>query len=257
MRHRAAVLCHDDSSLNTLQASLGELGMELVPCASREQALEMVLSRRCSTLIVDFDLPGAEEVIRMAALLPPEQKPALLAVASRVWPGTGQAFQSGASRILYRPLNTVELKDALKNGKKAIQRNQRRCLRYDMKTLVYLELDHGRLPGISIDIGEHGLAVQASEPIPMTSRLPFHCVLPGTDFKLQGYADVIWASDQGRAGLFFSELAPTVRKHLKRWLNRRTGNAKSHRRKNEKQKDAKHEMRELMAPADGHVLYPE
>jgi FixJ family two-component response regulator len=252
MRNCAAVLCHDDSSLNTLQASLGELGIELVPCASREQALEMVLSRRCSTLIVDFDLPGAEEVIRMAALLPPEQKPALLAVASRVWPGTGQAFQSGASRILYRPLNSGELKDALKTGKNTARRNQRRCPRYEMKTLVYLELDHGRLPGISIDIGEHGLAVQASEPIPMTSRLPFHCVLPGTDFKLQGYADVIWASDQGRAGLFFSELAPTARKHLKRWLNRRTGNGKTQRRKNEKQK---HEMRELMSPAEGHVLY--
>ena len=74
--------------------------MELVHCSSGQEALELVMSGRCSTLIVDFDLAGAQEVIRMAALLPPGQKPVLLAVASRAWPGTGQAFQSGASRIL-------------------------------------------------------------------------------------------------------------------------------------------------------------
>src|SRR5579862_7959446 len=221
MRQSAAVLCQDQRSIQTLQATLDHLGMDLKNCHSQQEALELVLAGKSCTLIVDFDLPGAEEVIHMAALLPPEQKPALLAVASRVWPGTGQAFQSGASRILYRPLSSGELRDALRTGEKTVRHNQRRRPRYEMKTLVYLDLDHGRLPGISIDIGEHGLAVQASEPIPMASRLPFHCVLPGTDFKLQGYADVIWASDQGRAGLFFSELAPTARKHLKRWLNRR------------------------------------
>ena len=118
MRQSAAVLCHDKRSLQTLQATLEVLGIELVNCPSGQEALELVMNGRCSTLIVDFDLPGAEEVIRMASLLPPGQKPALLAVASRAWPGTGQAFQSGASRILYRPLDAEQVKDALKAEKK-------------------------------------------------------------------------------------------------------------------------------------------
>lgn len=78
--------------------------MKLVLCPSGREALELVVAGRCSTLIVDFDLPGAEEVVRMAALLPAAQKPTLLAVASRAWPGTGEAFHSGANRILYRPI---------------------------------------------------------------------------------------------------------------------------------------------------------
>ncbi len=250
MGNCAAVLCHDDSSLRALQAGLGEVGMELVPCSSREQALEMVLARRCCTLIVDFDLPGAEEVIRMAALLPPAQKPALLAVASRAWPGTGEAFQSGASRILYRPLDVAEVKEALQGGSKSAGRKRRKSARCEMKTLVHLELEHGPLPGISIDIGEHGLAVQTSEPVPMTSHLPFRCVLPGTHFTLEGYADVIWASDQGRAGLFFSELAPTARKHLKSWLSRRSAYEKNHGKRKEK-----HEMQDLLAPTEGNVSF--
>lgn len=241
MRKSAAVLCHDKRSLETLAATLDQLGIELRNCQSNQQALELVMAGECSTLIVDFDLPGAEEAIRMAALLPPEQKPNLLAVASRAWPGTGQAFQSGASRILYRPLERELVKDALKAGKKNSP-NRRKSARYEVKTLVYLELEHGTLAGVSIDIGEQGLAIQASEPVPVSANIPFHCVLPGTQFTLNGHADVIWAGDQGRAGLFFSKLAPTARKHLKQWLNKRGSHNK-------------HAVRDLMPQANDHVEF--
>jgi CheY-like chemotaxis protein len=248
MRQSAAVWCDDERSIRTLQSTLEQLETELVSCPSGQEALELVMSGRCSTLIVDFDLPGAQEVIRMASLLPPGQKPALLAVASRAWPGTGQAFQSGASRILYRPLDAEQIKEGLKGQKKARKSNQRKSARYEVKTLVYLELESGTVSGISIDIGEHGLAVQATEPVPMSSNLAFRCVLPGTDIKLQGHADVIWASDQGRAGLFFSKLAPSARKHLKHWLSKRSA------RNKEKEKD-KHGASELLPPEDAHVSY--
>jgi len=246
MRQAAAVLCHDKGSLQTLETALQDLGIEPVSCLSGQGALESVMDGRCSTLIVDFDLPGAEEVIRMAALLPAGQKPALLAVASRVWPGTGQAFQSGASRILYRPLEKGSLKDALKAERKTRKANRRNATRYEVKTLVYLELESGTVSGVSIDIGEHGLALQATEPVPVSSNLAFRCVLPGTDFSLHGHADVMWASDQGRAGLFFSKLTSAARKHLKRWLSKRSAHSK------EKDKSSVHD---LMPPEDAHVSF--
>src|SRR6266700_8357884 len=246
MRQSAAVICQDKRSLQTLGTTLEQLGIELVNCPSGQAALELVMAGRASTLIVDFDLPGAQEVIRMASLLPPGQKPALLAVASRAWPGTGQAFQSGASRILYRPLDAEQLKEALKADRKPRKPNQRKSARYEVKTLVYLELESGTLSGVSIDIGEHGLAIQATEPVPMSSNLAFRCLLPGTDITLQGYADVMWASDQGRAGLFFSKLEPSARKHLKHWLSKRSAH--------NKEKD-KHGASELMPPEDAHVSY--
>lgn len=250
MRQSAAVLCRDNASLKTLQSSLGDLGIDLLACASGQEALEQVLAGRCSTLIVDFDLPGAEEVIRMAALLPPAQKPALLAVASRAWPGTGQAFHSGANRILYRPLDTALLKDAL-TGSKPAKSPTRKAARFELKTLVYLESEHGTLSAITIDISEHGLALQATEAVPISSNLPFRCVLPGTEFTLEGHADVIWASDKGRAGLFFSRLTPASRKHLKQWLRKRShASHQGHHRKNESDS-----VRDLLPPEDAHVSF--
>lgn len=241
MRKSAAVLCHEKRTIETLQSSLEQLGMDLRNCRSKKEALEVVMSGECSTLIVDFDLAGAEEAIRMAALLPPEQKPNLLAVASRAWPGTGQAFQSGANRILYRPLDGEVVKEALKLGKKAARANRRKCTRYEVKTLVHLELAHATLSGVSLDIGEHGLALQASDPVPVDSDIPFRFVLPGTQITLTGHADVIWASDQGRAGLFFSKLAPAARKHLKQWLSKRGNHKRA--------------VRDLMPAANDHVEF--
>ena len=244
MRSSAAVLCHDPQSLESLNATLNEVGIRMVPCPTGEEALELVLAGRCATLIVDFNLPGAEEVIRMASLLPKAQKPALLAVESGAWPGTGQAFHSGANRILYRPLDTQQVKDALKSSRKSIPKTRRKSARFQMKTLVYLECNKHTLPAISMDISEHGLAVQAAEPVPISSDLVFRCVLPGTHSTLKGRAEVIWASDHGRAGMFFSEISAADRKHLKRWLSRHPGHAKH--------KDAAHA---LLPPEDDHVNF--
>ena len=244
MRKSAAVLCHDDRSLKTLQGTLEHLGFEFTSCNSERHALESIMSGQCSTLIVDFDLPGAREVMRVADLLPEAQKPNLLAVASRAWPGTGEAFQSGATRILYKPLDPELARESLKPARKVGKDNKRRSKRYEVKTLVYLEFKNETVAAISIDIGEHGLAVQATDPLPMSSGLPFRCVLPGTQVTLQGQADVIWASDQGRAGLFFSKLAPAARKHLKKWLHQRA-----------KHQENKSAVRDLLPPDDAHVCF--
>lgn len=256
MRRSAAVWCRDNSSLAILRACLEEQGIDLLACKNGQEALEQVLAGRCSTLIVDFDLSGAEEVSRMAALLPPAQKPVLLAVASRAWPGTGQAFHSGPSRILYRPLHAEEIKDALQASGKSAKKPERKATRYELKTLVYLEFDGATHPALTIDISEHGLALQATEPVPMSSNLAFRCVLPGTDVKLQGHADVIWASDKGRAGLFFSKLAPASQKELKRWLHKRaqaTHHGRNHSARNHKEESDS--VRDLLPPDDAHVSF--
>lgn len=243
MRQSAAVLCQDDRSLQTLRGTLDQLGIEFMSCRSEQHALESIMNGQCSTLIVDFDLPGAREIVRMADLLPEAQKPNLLAVASRAWPGTGEVFQSGASRILYKPVDPELARQSLKPPRKTGKANTRRSARYEVKTLVYLELEAGTLPAVSIDIGEHGLALQATDPVPISSNLPFRCTLPGTNVTLHGHADVVWASDQGRAGLFFSKLAPAARKHLNSWLSKRARNLRE-----------KNSVRDLLPP-DAHVSF--
>ena len=213
-------------------------------CPSERQALESIMTGNCSTLIVDFDLPGARELMRMADLLPATQKPNLLAVSSRAWPGTGEAFQSGAGRILYKPLDAELAKESLKPTKKSGKANHRRSARYEVKTLVYLELEGGTMPALTIDIGEHGLAIQATDPLPMSSNLSFRCLLPGT----RCYPPRPCGRDLGqRPGTCRSVLfqaRPAARKHLKNWLHKRS--------KGQKDTGA---VRNLLPPTDAHVSF--
>jgi PilZ domain len=242
MSRFAAVFCHDAPSLRILTASLNQAGIDHVICRSQQQALELALSGHCSLLLADFVLPGAGEVARVTSLLPPAQKPVVLAIAGE-YPGTGEAFQSGANRILYRPLASAQVRDALheklasgrkpsrhpagkrSHAKMPIAKNDRRATsRTSMTALVYLELETGVLPAIGIDLSEQGLAVQAAEPIPACARMRFRCLLPGATHSLRGQADVIWTDDHGRAGMFFSHLPPSSRKLLKHWLARHRAN---------------------------------
>jgi CheY-like chemotaxis protein len=225
MHWSAAVLCHDTPSLQTLKAALRELGIDHVSCRTHHQAMEVALGGRCSVLIVDFDLPGAGEVTKMAANLALPQRPVVLVLAA-VYPGTGTAFQSGANRILYKPLEMAEVKDALSPRGKLMKGNRRKSPRHGMTTMVYLECESRTLPAVAINVCEHGFAIQATEPVPLRSNLHFHCVLPGTGLTLRGHADIVWADDRGRAGAFFSRLAPSDRKHLKHWLGKQSGRRK-------------------------------
>ena len=250
----AAVFCSHAPSLRILRTALDEAGIDYLLCRSQQQALELTVGGECSLLIADFALPEAGELVRLASLLPPPQKPVVLAVAEE-YPGTGEAFQSGANRILYSPLASAQVRDALqeillncrkrahrdshKSGSakstrfasftksarlakfSSLTKNDRRAAeRSGIKTLVYLELETGTLPAIGVDLSEQGLAVQAPEPIPARARMPFRCLLPGTGHTLRGLADVIWTDAQGRAGMFFSHLPPSSRKLLKQWLTR-------------------------------------
>ena len=185
--------------------------------------MELVLSGHCGTLIADFDLAEAADVVKTASLLLPSQRPLLLAM-SGARAGTGQAFQSGASRILYKPLQLDQVRDAFELGRLQKKKIVHRAPRYDLRSLAYLELESGPVPAIGINISEHGMAIRTAEQITLRSNVAFRCTLPGTKNVLHGRADVIWADAQGRAGVFFSRLSPSARKHLKDWLRKRGRN---------------------------------
>jgi CheY-like chemotaxis protein len=226
MRRSAVVVCEDSSSLATLKKVLEKLKIDPVICRSKQAAMQTLIDGNCSTVIADFDIPGAGEVVKMAALLPPAQKPLMLAVA-RPWPNSAEAFQSGANRILYKPLAPAQLKDAFEpvtapvKTKKIRKEDRRKSPRYEMKALVYLDFERGTVPALGLNLSESGFAVQATEPVAVCTNLAFRCLLPGTNHKLQGQCDVIWADKEGRAGMFFSRLTPAARKHLKHWLHHR------------------------------------
>jgi hypothetical protein len=85
-----------------------------------------------------------------------------------------------------------------------------------LEALVHLRLGTGALPAIMLDLSEQGLALQAPEPLPAAHSLPLHFYLPETSHLVEGIGKVIWAEDDGRAGMFFSRIGlPSVAQKVK------------------------------------------
>ena len=181
--------------------------------------MELLALGHYSALLVDFDLPGAAQVVHMARLAPAQRRPVVFAVISELT-DVGSVFQAGANFVLYKPLVREQVLRSLRAGRAFMRPDRRRSSRQKAESLVYLRFgDVCPVPALVLDISEDGLAVQASEPLP-AAELPLRFILPGTTYMIEGSGEVTWADDTGRAGIVFSELTPAARRQLKAWLSK-------------------------------------
>jgi len=219
MKLNALLMCREHTSLQTLVAALDQLAVDEEVCVSEEEAMELLALERYSALIVDFDLPGAVQVARMARLAPAQRRPVVFAMIDALT-DVGSAFQAGANFVLYKPLVWDQVLRSLRAGRVFMQTDRRRSPRRKAQSIVYLRFgDVCPVPALVTEISEDGLSVQASEPLPVF-ELPLRFILPGTNYTIEGTGEVNWADDDGRAGIFFSQLTPAARRQLKAWIGK-------------------------------------
>jgi hypothetical protein len=154
------------------------------------------------------------------------RRPVVFAMVSAFTP-VGGAFQSGVNFVLYKPLAFEQVARSLRAGQGFMPRNPRHSPRHELEALVYLQFGVAAMPAIVLDLSEQGLALQAPEPLPPVQNVPLRFVLPGTSHLVEATGTVIWADDDGRAGMFFSRLTPASRQQLKNWLAKRGAKSKN------------------------------
>jgi hypothetical protein len=220
MKLNALLVSQHRPSLRVLAALLDVLQIEHQTCVSAGKAVELLVQGHHSALMLDFDLPGAGQVARMARMASLQRRPVVFAMVSAFTP-IGGAFQSGVNFVLYKPLVYEQVARSLRAAEGFIKPNPRHSPRHPLEALVYLQLGVATLPAIVLDLSEQGLALQAPEPLPPVQNVPLRFVLPGTTHLVEATGKVIWADNDGRAGMFFSRLTPASRHHLKNWLAKR------------------------------------
>ncbi len=220
MKRNALLMCRHQPSLRTLAGLLEDLQIEQEVCLSADEAVEMLVQSHYSALVLDFDLPGASQVARLARMAPAHRRPVVFAMVS-AQTHVGETFQAGANFMLYKPLVTEQVMRSLRAGRAFMQADRRRSPRQKIEALVYLQFGIAALPGLILDLSAHGLSLQAAEPLPAVHKIPLRFVLPGTSHMVEGTGEVIWCDDEGRAGMLFSHLTADSRKYLRNWLNKR------------------------------------
>ena len=221
MGFNALVMCRDRQALRLLAAVLQDLGVEQRVCESSSDAMELLVQGQYSSLVLDFDLPGAVQVGKLARMATPAQRrPVLFALVGASTP-IGDTAQAGANVVLYKPLDLEQVRCSLRAGREFMHADRRHSSRQRIETLVYLQFGIAAMPALVLDLSEQGLALQAPEALPPMREVPLRFVLPGTSHMVEALGELIWSDDSGRAGLFFSQIRPISRKYLKNWLLKR------------------------------------
>ena len=226
MRLNALLMCRDQDSLRVLAAALDEMGIEQEVCLSVPEAVELLMRGHYSALVLDFDLPAAAQLARMARMALPQRRPVVFAMIGALT-GVAATFEAGANFVIYKPLTLEQVTRSLRAGRGFMQPDRRRSPRQALETLVYLQFGIAALPAIVLDLNEQGLALQAAESLPLVLEVPFRFVLPGANNRVEGTGEMIWADDEGRVGILFSHLTPASRRSLKSWLNKRSSKKRS------------------------------
>lgn len=216
MAFNALLMCREEQALRVLGKALDEVAMEQEVCLSAPEALDLTVIRHYSALVLDFDLPGAAIVARMARLAPSRRRPVIFGMIG-AHTEISETFQAGANFIFYKPLGVEQIVRCLRAGRGFMRPDRRQTPRRSLESLVYLQFGVAALPAMVLDLNRDGLALQAPEPLPPVQQVPLRFVLPGTSNMVEGMGEVIWADDGGRAGMSFSRLTPASRKYLKQW----------------------------------------
>jgi len=226
MKLNALVMCRNQHSLRLLGAVLDEVGIEQEASVSAPETLELLVRGHYSALVLDFDVPSAATVARIARVMTPDRRPVVFAVIGALTAIRG-AFEAGANFVLYKPLVPEQVERSLRAARGFMRSDRRRSPRQKLGTIAYLGFNGSVVPAVVQDVNEKGISLQTTGPLPAAPEVPFHFLLPGVSQAVDGTGELIWADDLGRAGMSFAHLTPASRKHLKTWLGKRNGKRKA------------------------------
>jgi hypothetical protein len=102
-----------------------------------------------------------------------------------------------------------------------MQSDRRSSSRQKSETLAYLQLPTGTIPALVQDLTEEGISIQAAERLVPMRGISIRFLLPRSSQVVHATGDFIWADQEGRAGIFFSDIPAACRRDLQAWLKKR------------------------------------
>src|SRR5215467_6166059 len=220
MKLNALVMSRNHGAVKVLVAAFAELGIEYRVTFSASETLDILAQAHHSALVLDFDLPHAVEVAKLARAGSAKRRPVLFGMLGAGIP-IASVFKAGANFVLYKPLDLLQVLHSFRAAQAFMQPDRRSRSRQKRETLAYLQLPTGTVPALVNDLTEQGVSIQAAEELTPSRGVALRFLLPGTTQVVHATADFIWSDTRGHAGLFFTEVPAACRRDLEAWLKKR------------------------------------
>lgn len=217
MSLQSLVFCSDEKILRVLRRVLSDLEVQVDQCGDADSAIHKLTRRRYEAVIVDCtDEQAATYVLKSARNAPSNKRAVAVAIIDGEKAVRG-AFELGAHFVLYKPISMERAKSSFRAAHALMKRERRRNQRVPVEIPVALIGTEGRLETVTVDLGEGGMAVQASKLSKNSKGLRVQFALPMSR-AMDTAAEIAWENSSRQTGLRFVDMLPAERQELKRWL---------------------------------------
>jgi CheY-like chemotaxis protein len=221
----ALLLCNDSESLQVIDRTFEDYSVSTYSCMNGQTANVSASQRKFDLLMLDFDEPGAEELIDFRPTDLWGYPSVVIAIGSN--PDVmKQALNKRVHFTLQKPFTPELMSNTLKAGYSLIVQEKRKSFRHPvlidanatyLQDGIRLALENTRV----LDISQTGLRMQSDSAIAKDSVVFLDFKLPETETPLSIIGKTMWSDADGLAGIQFRFMTPLELENLRDWLVQR------------------------------------
>jgi DNA-binding response OmpR family regulator len=187
------------------------------------KAIQLLRERKFEAVIVDYDLDGAEAVLRDIDLYPSNRT----AIAFGIVPERDvcNGLPPGAKFIMTKPVLADQAQRTLRAASGLLIREYRRYFRCALEVPINLTVANREVGAKTTNISMGGLALRTTQVIKLAEKFRLEFELPQTG-TVETDGEVVWADTQGRAGMHFLDPPEVAKKRLQTWLDSKMNEGK-------------------------------
>lgn len=222
MALQALLLSLDQQAQDTFHQVLDRASIDLRLCQSTEEAFSILNRDKYDAFLVDCD-----DCAGAAAVLEGLRKSNLnrSAVAFAVVNGkttVEEAFRLGANFVLDKPISFDRATRSVRALQGLVLQERRRHHRHLLRATGVILVDEGtELPVTVTTISRGGVSIECSRRLDLGGAASLRLFLPGAMHSIQAKGEIVWSTEEGRAGIRFQVIAGEDRAELQEWLEKR------------------------------------
>src|SRR5207302_2745441 len=222
MPFTSLVLSNDAETLAVLTAAMDSVQVKRELCSSSAQAKKLLAARKFDAIFFDCDsLEALDELVACARQSEFNRTAIVFAIVGEHSPAKPADLSSNL--VLQKPLSPDLVARNLEAVKGFVVREQRRHLRHSVELPIRISPKANlTLRCEARNISEGGMCLQPSSGLRPRQTVSVTFELPEMPEPIEAKGEVVWVTEDGKAGLRFLQIPDASHGKFRTWLGRQS-----------------------------------
>ena len=213
------LISNNYETLTAVAGGLKQIGASFDFVPTSEAGRDFIGRRKVDGIIVDLDVPGAQDLILSIRLGMSNRGAVVFACLPRV-NKSPVAVATGTTFLLPQPLTPESVASQVSAARNSMLQHRRRFFRYPLSLPVHLTSNGAEQRAMMTNLSEGGMAVYIVKLDEHPRMIEFGFELPSGD-SVAGKGSIAWANNEGMLGIKFLLLYGREEEILQKWVRER------------------------------------